>query len=133
VLPLEDIEENAATINAIQRRSDVVVQNSIAEGFGLTVAEAMWKERPVVATRVGGIQDQIVDGEDGLLVEPREPDALGAAIERILSDPELARELGQAARQRVTEKFLVTGRLIAYFRIFESLLEGEPMMAGERG
>jgi trehalose synthase len=133
VLPLEDIEENAATINAIQRRSDLVVQNSIAEGFGLTVAEAMWKERPVVATQVGGIQDQIVDGQNGLLVEPRDPDALGAAIERMLSDPELARELGRSARRRVTEEFLVTGRLIAYFHIFESLLEGKPMLAGERG
>ena len=65
MLPLDDIEENAAIVNAVQRRSQVVVQKSIAEGFGLTVSEAMWKGTPVVASRVGGIQDQIVDGESG--------------------------------------------------------------------
>lgn len=61
-LPMDDVEENAAMVNAIQRRADVVLQKSLAEGFGLTVAEAMWKSRPVVAGRIGGIQDQIVDG-----------------------------------------------------------------------
>ena len=69
LLPMDDIEENAAIVNAIQRRSDVVVQKSLAEGFGLTVAEAMWKARPVVASRLGGIQDQIVDGETGILLD----------------------------------------------------------------
>ena len=74
---MDDVDENAAMVNALQRRADVVVQKSIAEGFGLTVAEAMWKRRPVVGTRVGGIQDQIVDGESGLLIDdparPRGP------------------------------------------------------------
>ena len=123
-LALEDIEENAATVNAIQRRSDVIVQNSIAEGFGLTVSEAMWKERPVVATRVGGIQDQIADGESGLLVEPGDPDDLARALDEMLRDPGRAREMGRAARRRVLDKFLVTGRLIDYFRIFEALETG---------
>ncbi|MFL5887370.1 MAG: glycosyltransferase, partial [Thermoleophilaceae bacterium] len=68
LLPMADAEENAAIVNALQRWSMIVVQKSLAEGFGLTVAEAMWKARPVVASRVGGIQDQIVDGETGLLV-----------------------------------------------------------------
>ena len=67
-LPMDDVEENAAIVNALQRRADVVVQKSLAEGFGLTVAEAMWKARPVVASRIGGIQDQIVDGETGILL-----------------------------------------------------------------
>ncbi len=123
-LALDDIEENAATVNAIQRRSDVVVQNSIAEGFGLTVSEAMWKERPVVGTRVGGIQDQIVDGESGLLVEAQDLEQLAGAIHSLLADPKRAEKLGKAARERVAEKFLVTGRLVAYFGIFASLLEG---------
>ena len=65
-------EENAAIVNALQRHADVVVQKSLAEGFGLTVAEAMWKGRPVVATAVGGIPDQIEDGERGLLLDPRD-------------------------------------------------------------
>ena len=66
--PAEDDDENSAIVNALQRRADVAVQKSLAEGFGLTVAEAMWKERPVVASRVGGIQDQIVHGRSGLMV-----------------------------------------------------------------
>ena len=69
-LPMDDGEENAAMVNAIQRRATIAVQKSLGEGFGLTVAEAMWKARPVVASRVGGIQDQIVDGESGVLVDP---------------------------------------------------------------
>ena len=66
---MDDLEENGAMVNAIQRRADVLVQKSIAEGFGMTVAEGMWKERAVVASRVGGIQDQIVDGESGVLID----------------------------------------------------------------
>ena len=69
---MDDAEENAAIVNAIQRRAAVVVQKSLAEGFGLTVTEAMWKGRPLVVSRVGGIQDQIVDGVDGLTVDPRD-------------------------------------------------------------
>src|SRR6202007_2309746 len=62
-LPMDNIEENATMVNALQRRADVVVQKSLAEGYGLTVAEAMWKGRPVVASRIGGLQHQIEDGQ----------------------------------------------------------------------
>ena len=80
-LPMDDTDENAAMVNALQRRAEIVVQKSLAEGFGLTVAEAMWKRRPVIGTRVGGIQDQIVDGESGLLIDdPRDLEALAEAI-----------------------------------------------------
>ena len=68
-LPMDDLEENAVIVNALQRHAFVVVQKSLAEGFGLTVAEAMWKGRPVVASKVGGIQDQIADGESGILLD----------------------------------------------------------------
>ena len=72
-LPMDDVEENAAIVNALQRHADVVVQKSLAEGFGLTVAEAMWKQRPVVASRIGGIRDQIEDGRSGVLLsDPRD-------------------------------------------------------------
>src|SRR5687767_12125157 len=67
LLPMEDFEENAVIVNALQRGAAVVVQKSLAEGFGLTVAEAMWKRGPVVASRIGGIQDQIEHGVSGLL------------------------------------------------------------------
>ena len=65
---MDDIDENAIIVNALQRHATVVVQKSLVEGFGLTVTEAMWKSRPVLASAVGGIQDQIVDGTDGVLL-----------------------------------------------------------------
>ncbi len=82
-------------VNAIQRRSDVILQKSLAEGFGLTVAEAMWKARPVVASRVGGIQDQIEDGVSGVLIDdPTDLDAVASAIDGFIADPERAAESG---------------------------------------
>lgn len=121
-LPMDDVEENAAMVNAIQRRSDVIVQKSLAEGFGLTVAEGMWKGKPVVAGAVGGIQDQIEDGVSGVLVDPMDLDAAGRAIDELLADPERARAMGEAARQRVIEQFLGTRHLVQYLRLLEGLL-----------
>ena len=93
-------------VNAIQSTADIVLQKSTREGFGLTVTEAMWKGRPVIAGNVGGIRHQIADGENGLLVNS--PDEAAAAIVRLLADPALARRLGDAARETVREKFLFT-------------------------
>jgi glycosyltransferase involved in cell wall biosynthesis len=74
---MDDFEENAVIVNALQPAADVVVQKSLAEGFGLTVAEAMWKRRAVVASRIGGIQDQIEHGVSGLLLDdPADLEAL---------------------------------------------------------
>jgi trehalose synthase len=120
---MQDAEENAAIVNALQRRSDVIVQKSLAEGFGLTVAEAMWKARPVVASRVGGIQDQIVDGESGVLVDdPADLPRFGAAVGRLLRDPTLAAQLGEAARERVRDEFLGTRQLIQYLNLLDRLV-----------
>jgi trehalose synthase len=114
-LPMQDIEENAAIVNAIQRFAAIVVQKSVMEGFGLTVSEAMWKARPVVATAVGGIRDQIVDEEHGLLPEdPTDLDAFAAAVRRLLDDPGLAARLGAAAQQRVTDRFLPDRHLLQW-------------------
>ena len=66
---MDDVDENAIMVNALQRYARVIAQKSLGEGFGLTVAEAMWKARPVVASRIGGIQEQIVHGESGLLLD----------------------------------------------------------------
>jgi trehalose synthase len=124
-LPMVDLDENAAMVNAIQRHASVVVQKSLAEGFGLTVAEAMWKERPVVASRVGGIQDQIVDGESGFLIDdPTDLAAAGKAISDVLGDPALAARVGENARRRVNEKFLALDRLLEYFRHIRALISG---------
>jgi trehalose synthase len=123
-LPLDDVEENAAIVNALQRHAEVVTQKSLGEGFGLTVAEAMWKRRPVVASRIGGIQDQIVDGESGLLIDdPRNLAAFGAAIVGLLADPERARRMGVAAHERVRTYFLGPESLERYYDLINSLLE----------
>jgi trehalose synthase len=125
-LPMDDIEENAAMVNAIQRHADVVLQKSLAEGFGLTVAEAMWKARPVVAGRVGGIQDQIVDGVSGVLVDdPADLAAVGGAIDGLLYDPEHARAIGAAARQRVLDEFLGSRHLVQYMTLIQAMLQKE--------
>ena len=122
-LPMDDVQENAAMVNAIQRRSDVVVQKSLAEGFGLTVAEAMWKARPVIASGLGGIQDQVVDGTTGiLLADPSDLEAFGAAVDRLLADHPLRIEMGTAARTRVTDIFLGPRHLIQYLELIAGLL-----------
>jgi trehalose synthase len=105
-LDMTDVEENALVVNALQRHAAVVTQKSLREGFGLTVAEAMWKSRPVVASAVGGIRDQIDDGVSGRLVDPDDRPAFAAAIVDLLADPGAARRLGAAAHERVREHFL---------------------------
>ena len=121
-LPMDDVEENAAMVNAIQRRADIVTQKSIAEGFGLTVAEAMWKGRPVIGSAVGGIRDQIRDGETGLLVEPRDLRGFAEATLRLLSRPAEAREIGLRAREEVRDEFLGSRHLGQYSELFDSML-----------
>jgi trehalose synthase len=122
LLPMEDAEENAVIVNALQRRADVVAQKSLAEGFGLTVAEAMWKGRPVVATRVGGIQDQIEDGRTGCLVEPRDLRAFGEQVSALLLDPHAAERIGEAAQARVRDLFLGPRHLGQYVDLLERVL-----------
>jgi trehalose synthase len=122
-LPMYDLDENAAMVNALQRRADVVLQKSVAEGFGLTVAEAMWKSRPLVASAVGGIQDQVLEGETGILVsDPHDLAGFAAAIESVLADPERARRMGEEGRERVKENFLNVHRLREYVTVVAKLL-----------
>jgi trehalose synthase len=124
-LPTFDIEENAAMVNALQRHATVIVQKSLHEGFGLTVTEAMWKAQPVVASAVGGIQDQIEDGVQGLLIEdPTDLDAFGAAIARLLDDPAEARRMGDRGRVRVLERYLGLDSLLRYGSLIEWLDDG---------
>jgi trehalose synthase len=122
-LPMRDDRENAAIVNALQRRSDVVVQKSLAEGFGLTVAEAMWKGRPVVASRVGGIQDQIEHGLTGLLLDdPHDVATFGRLVATLLEDRPRAAAMGDAARERVRGHFLGPHNLMRYAVLLGSLL-----------
>jgi trehalose synthase len=121
-LPMEDIEENAAIVNAIQRHAAIVVQKSLHEGFGLTVTEAMWKGRPILASRVGGIQDQIVDGTHGLLVaDPNDLKSFGHALRRLLKDRPLAKRLGRNAQRRALSRYLGARQLIQYVELFAKI------------
>jgi trehalose synthase len=123
-IPMDDPVENALVINALQRHASVVVQKSTAEGFGLTVAEAMWKSRPVVASAVGGIADQIVDGETGLLLDdPHDVEQLGSLVSHVLASPAEAARLGEGARHRVAERFLPDRQLLQYATFVHALLD----------
>jgi trehalose synthase len=120
LLPMDDLEENAAIVNALQRHAAVVVQKSLQEGFGLTVTEAMWKRRPVVASAVGGIQDQIRDGVDGILLRsPTDEGEFAAALRQLLTDHALARRIGDAAHERVVQKFLPVSTLLCFAELID--------------
>ena len=123
LLPMDDPEENAAIVNALQRHARHVVQKSLAEGFGLTVAEAMWKGRAVTASRIGGIQDQIEDGRSGVLLDdPHDLTAFGTAVTRLLRDRAASEAMGLAAQERVREHFLGPQSLLAYLDLLGRLL-----------
>jgi trehalose synthase len=123
-LPMDDAEENAILVNALQRHATVVAQKSLAEGFGLTVAEAMWKARPVVASRIGGIRSQIVDGVSGVLLDdPSDLRAFGRAVTDLLLDPPRATEIGERAHERIREYFISTRSLLDYLDVIERVLE----------
>jgi len=112
-----DPHRAALLINALQRRADVVVQKSLAEGFGLTVTEAMAKGRPVVAGDVGGLRRQIVHGRTGLLVDPADADAVAAAVNSLLSSIEDQLRIGTAAAAAAARDYPMT-RLVADYRTF---------------
>ena len=121
-LPMTDPDEAAIITNALQRHATVITQKSLAEGFGLTVTEAMWKRRPVVASRIGGMADQITDHEQGLLVEdPTDLESFGDALRLLLGDRRLASALGEAAHQRVLTEYLEDRHLERYAGLFATL------------
>ncbi|HWQ29264.1 MAG TPA: glycosyltransferase, partial [Dehalococcoidia bacterium] len=110
-------------VNAFQRAARVVLQKSVREGFGLVVSEALWKGRPVVAGKVGGIPLQIIDGKTGYLVNSVE-ECARRTIE-LLDDPERADAMGREGREHVRRNFLMTRYLRDYLRIFRALSHGE--------
>jgi len=121
-LPLDDVDENAAMVNALQRHAGIVVQKSLAEGFGLTVAEAMWKGRPVVGSAVGGIKDQIAPGTGVLLSDPTDLPAFGAAIRDLLTDDRKRARMGSAAHRYVRDNFVGDLHLLRYAEVFSTLI-----------
>ena len=121
LLPHNDIE-----VNALQRASDVIIQKSLKEGFGLTVAEALWKAKPVVASNVGGIPLQIKHKYSGLLCHSIEGAAF--AIKQLLNSPEYARKLGENGREHIRNNFLLTRHLRDYMLLFLSLYHTEDVV-----
>jgi trehalose synthase len=111
-LPMRFRKDNALMVNAIQRCSSVVVQNSLQEGFGLTATEAMWKEIAVVGTRAVGLRQQIRDGLDGRLVmNAEDPDEIASVLEEVLADEHARERWGRTAQHRVHHEFLIFAQL----------------------
>jgi trehalose synthase len=121
-VPTADPDEHSTIVNALQRHSEIVVQKSLAEGFGLTVSEAMWKARPVVGSAVGGIIDQIVSGDTGwLLRDPTDLDQFAQAVGGLLADPANAAHMGARGAQRATTHFLADRHLAQWNELFGRL------------
>lgn len=121
LLPQNDIE-----VNALQRASTVIIQKSIKEGFGLTVAEALWKAKPVVASNVGGIPLQIKNKYSGLLCHS--VDGAAFAIKQLLNSPRYANKLGENGKEHIRNNFLVTRHIKDYMLLFLSLYHGEDIV-----
>jgi trehalose synthase len=118
-LPMRSRKENALIVNALQRCASLVVQNSLREGFGLTVAEAMWKRQAVLGTTAVGIRQQIRDGVDGRLTrDPTDAHEIAAHLIDLLTQPGSRYAMGRSAQRRVYDEFLVFGQLRRYLELF---------------
>jgi trehalose synthase len=131
-LPLDDVDENAAMVNALQRHASVIAQKSLAEGFGLTVAEGMWKARAVIGSAVGGIVDQIVDGTGVLVRDAADLRGFGAEVRRLLDQPARVERLGVAARAYIRDHYLADLHLLHYARLFDTLISSGLDLTAER-
>jgi trehalose synthase len=117
---LSNIQQvGSVEINAFQRAADVVLQKSLREGFGLTVSEGLWKRRPVIGGRAGGIKLQIEDGVHGYLVD--DIDECATRTIELLKDPSLADRMGTAGHEHVRRNFLSTRELEDWLRLFNEL------------
>ena len=120
-LPMVDVDENAVMVNAVQRHATVIVQKSLEEGFGLTVAEGMWKAKAVVASDVGGIAEQIAPGTGVLLSDPTDLPAFGEAITELFAHPHELIQLGVRARQHVLDNFVGDKHLLLFAQLMAEL------------
>ena len=114
--------ENEILVNAVQSASTVVIQKSTREGFGLVVAEALYKKTPVVASKVGGIPFQVIDGVTGFLHEPNNIKGFAESILKLLSDEKLRDELGENGHEHITKNFLITRLMLDWLDLFEQYL-----------
>ena len=122
-LPMHDVEENAAIVNALQRHAEVIVKKSLEEGFGLGVTEALWKRRAVVASDVGGHRDQIRHQHSGLLVDPADACSFGNAIAELLANRGRASAFGDAGHEIVKQLYLDSRQLAEWYELLAALAE----------
>jgi trehalose synthase len=113
--------DDPVLVNVMQQVSDVVIQKSTREGFGLVITEALWKGTPVVASNVGGIPTQMVDGETGFLLEPLDYDGFAEKIVLLMQDADLRTRLGMQAKEHVRSNFLITSHILDYLNLMLSL------------
>jgi trehalose synthase len=117
-LPMSSTKDNALLVNVLQRCSDIVVQNSLQEGFGLTVTEAMWKRVAVVGSCASGLRQQIRPAMDGLLVQnPEDPREIAAILDTLLANPWQREAFGRSAQQRVNDHFLIFTQVKRWFEL----------------
>jgi trehalose synthase len=121
-LPMDDLEENAAVVNALQRHTKIVVHKSRAEGFGLTLTEGMWKGKPAIANNLHASRTQVSHGRQGLLLDdPDDEESFADALRQLLSNPVRAEKLGRAAHEKVKKCFLSDSHLMRYADLVEDL------------
>jgi trehalose synthase len=116
--------DNQIFVNVLQKVSSVILQKSIREGFGLTVAEAQWKGTPVVASYVGGIPEQVIDGKTGFLVDPQDIRGCAEKVAVLLKDKKLSAKMGKEAKKFIKQKFLITRHLDDYLDLLIDVLNG---------
>lgn len=120
---LANVSDNDLVVNALQRKSSVIIQKSLKEGFGLTVSEALYKGTPVVASNIGGIPLQVIDGKNGFLHKPNDIKGFSKSIIKILKDEKLGDKLGKNGREYVKNNFLITRLIIDWLNLFEKFLK----------
>ncbi|AYY14021.1 glycosyltransferase [Actinobacteria bacterium YIM 96077] len=126
-LPMASAKENALIVNALHRCSDIVVQNSLQEGFGLTATEAMWKQTAVITSEAAGLRQQVRPGLDGHTVRDAEdPDAIAGALHAMLRDQKRRELLGHNAQQRVYSDFLIFTQIRSWLELIVGTLASEP-------
>ena len=114
--------DNQILVNVLQRISNVILQKSTREGFGLTVSEAQWKETPVVASNIGGIPEQVVNNETGFLVDSQDTSTWAERVITLLKDKKLANAMGKKAKNHIKKKFLITRHLDDYLSLLIDVL-----------
>ena len=116
------VVDSAFLVNCLQRASSVIIQKSLKEGFGLTVTEALYKGTPVVASKVGGIPLQVIDGENGFLHSPRDLNGFSSSIIKLLKDEKLRATMGKAGKEHVKKNFLITRLMLDWLYLMNKVL-----------